>query len=357
MEIKNINGSSFKREIYKGEGLLKMLKPKVLKKGDTIGVVTPSAPAPVKYRDRYQRGLNQLRKMGFKIIEGKCSNLNQSYRSASIKERSEEINDLIYNNEVKAIISTIGGLNSNSLLPYIDYEYIKKNPKIFMGYSDVTALLLGIYSKTGLTTFYGPAVIPSFGEYPEMLQKGKEYFEDVVQLKKKAPFSLDIPDKWTEEMLDWTTQSRQKEMVKNKGWVCLRAGSARGKLIGGNLNTMAGFIGSDFFPELKNSILFLEDSFKDMAIQERLLSMLKLAGVFDEINGLVIGKHEHFNDLNSPFSMDELLIEIIGDRNIPILTNVDIGHTFPSHVFPIGIEVKLNSTNGIITFLENGVSE
>ncbi|MFZ3590677.1 hypothetical protein ACOI1C_15845 [Bacillus sp. DJP31] len=128
-------------------------------------------------------------------------------------------------------------------------------------------------------------------------------------------------------------------------------------LIGGNLNTMSGFMASDYFPTLKDSILFIEDSFKDMAIQERSLSMLKVAGVFDEIRGLIVGKHEHFNNLDSPFTIEELLIEIIGDTNIPILTNVDIGHTFPSHVFPIGIEIELDASSGTITFLEDAVIE
>ncbi len=337
------------------KGCYPMLKPKALKKGDTVGIITPSSPAPVLFRERYQRGLNQLEKMGFEIIKGSCSNKIQAYRSSSIIERAEEINELIYNDEVKAIISTIGGLNSNSLLPYIDYEYLKSKPKVVMGYSDVTALLLGIYTKTGLTTFYGPAIIPSFGEFPEMISKGKEYFEDIVKLKKRAPFSLEVPLEWTEERLDWNLQDRGKEMAKNDGWITLREGNATGKLIGGNLNTMSGFIGSEYFPNLKGAILFIEDSFKDMAIQERSLSMLKVAGVFDEIAGLVIGKHEHFNDLGSPFSLDELLIEIIGDTNIPILSNVDIGHTFPSHVFPIGIEVNLDTIQRIITFLEDGV--
>nr|WP_205603807.1 S66 peptidase family protein [Bacillus mesophilus] len=328
-----------------------------MKQGDHIGIITPSAAAPVRFNERYNRGLDQLRIMGFHIIEGKCSNKIQAYRSSTIKDRSEEINEFIYNKDVKAVISTIGGTNSNSLLPYIDYEYLKKNPKIFMGYSDVTALLLGIYAKTNVTTFYGPAIVPSFGEFPRMLPTGKEYFENVVQRKKKAPYTLEIPDVWTEEMIDWNTQSREKQMVKNEGWKSLRPGCVKGRLIGGNLNTMSGFLASDYFPDLKGSILFIEDSFKDMAIQERSLSMLKVAGIFDEIEGLIVGKHEHFNDLDSPFSIDELLLEIIGDTDIPIITNVDIGHTFPSHVFPIGIEIELNATTGTITFLEDGVEE
>ncbi|WP_421383074.1 S66 family peptidase [Bacillus salacetis] len=332
-----------------------MRKPERLKKGDTIGIITPSTPAPVLFKERYERGLNQLKSMGFNILEGVCSNSSQGYRSATIRDRAAEINELIRNPEVKAIISTIGGTNSNSLLPYLDYESLKKQPKIIMGYSDVTAILLGIYTKTGMTTFYGPAIVPSFGEYPEMFPEGREYFVNSVMHQQAIPYTLEIPAEWTEEMIDWRTQDRPKKMVPNPGWSSIQRGKVRGKLIGGNLNTMSGIIASDFFPDLKGAILFIEDSFKDMATEERSLSMLKLAGVFDDIAGLIVGKHEHFDDCNAPFTFEELLLEVMGDRQIPIMTNVDIGHTFPSHVFPIGIEAELDADNGRITFLENGI--
>jgi muramoyltetrapeptide carboxypeptidase len=333
-----------------------MMKPERLKRGDTIGIVTPSTPAPVLFKERYERGLTQLRSMGFTILEGKCSTSSQGYRSAPIKQRAEEINEFIRNKDVKAIISTIGGTNSNSLLPYIDFEGLRKHPKIFMGYSDVTALLLGIYAKTGMTTFYGPAVVPSFGEFPEMLPTGREYFENTVMDQQALPYTLEVPSEWTEEMIDWRAQDRAKKMIQNSGWNTLKKGIVRGKLVGGNLNTMSGILASDYFPPIKDAILFIEDSFKDMAVQERSLSMLKIAGILDSAAGLIVGKHEHFDDLNAPFSFEELLLEVLGDREMPILTNVDIGHTFPSHVFPIGIEAELDADRGRITFLESGVS-
>ncbi|QHS24082.1 LD-carboxypeptidase [Virgibacillus sp. MSP4-1] len=332
-----------------------MIKPRALKEGDKIGIITPSTPAPVIFKERYQRGLKFLNNLGYEIVEGSCSNHHQAYRSGSIKDRVHELNDFIYDDDIKAIISTIGGTNSNSLLPYIDYEYLKDHPKIIMGYSDVTALLLGIYAKTGLVTFYGPAIVPSFGEYPEMLPKGVEYFKDVVIKQKTAPYILDVPNRWTDEMLDWNTQTRAKKMYLNEGWTCLRKGKAYGILVGGNLNTLSGFLNTEYFPDLTGSILFIEDSFKDMALEERLFSMLKVSGIFDKISGLILGKHEQFDDLNSPFTIDELLLEVIGDRDIPVLTNVDIGHTFPSHVFPIGININLDANQGQITFMEDGV--
>lgn len=130
-----------------------------LKKGDGIAVFSPSSPATVTAEGRYRRGKQYLEQKGFSIIEGALTGKRDCYRSGSIKERAAELNELILNPKVKCIMAAIGGMNSNSILPYIDYEALKANPKIIIGYSDVTALLLGIYAKTGMVTYYGPAMV------------------------------------------------------------------------------------------------------------------------------------------------------------------------------------------------------
>lgn len=296
-----------------------------------------------------------LRSMGLEVIEGPCASRRQAYRSAPILERANEFNDFLRNPEIKAIISAIGGTNSNSLLPYLDYDALRQNPKIIMGYSDVTALLLAIYSQTNLVTFYGPAVVPSFGEYPEMLWDGRRYFENVAMGRRSAPYALDVPKFWTEEVIPWEDQHRPKSLKVNTGWEPLKAGKATGPLIGGNLNTLSGIMASRYFPDVTGAILFIEDSWKDLATEERLFSMLKVSGVFDKISGLIVGKHEHLDTQQAPFSLQDLLLEVLGDVDFPVLAEVDVGHTFPSHVFPIGIRVSLNTHDASITFLEDAV--
>lgn len=133
-----------------------MILPKALKYGDTIGIYSPSSPVTYTSPKRFERAKLYLEQKGFHILEGSLAGQYDYYRSGSIKERADELNDLIRNPNVSCIMSTIGGLNSNSLLPYIDYETFQKNPKLMIGYSDTTALLLGIYAKTGIPTFYGP---------------------------------------------------------------------------------------------------------------------------------------------------------------------------------------------------------
>ena len=220
-----------------------MLIPPKLKRGDTIGIFSPSSPISATVPVRYRRGVDYLKSQGFCIREGALTGKRDGYRSGSIRERAEELNALIRDPEVRCIMSSIGGMNSNSLLPYLDYEALMADPKIIVGYSDVTALLLGIHQRTGLTTYYGPAAAASFGELPPYVDETFQYFWDVVGEGASLPWTLPTPAEWTEEHLDWANQTRSKVPVPNR-LVTLQGGQARGRLIGGNLNTMLGIWGT-----------------------------------------------------------------------------------------------------------------
>lgn len=150
---------------------MSILLPRRLSNGDTIGFFSPSSPATYFARLDFNEPKRILESKGFKLKSGKLTGKSDYYRSGSIQDRAEELNILIRDPEVRCIISTIGGYNSNALLPYIDYQALKADPKIIIGYSDVTALLLGIYAQTGLITFYGPALVASFGEFPLWLMR------------------------------------------------------------------------------------------------------------------------------------------------------------------------------------------
>lgn len=210
-----------------------------LKIGDSIGIFSPSTPITYICTRRFERSKKFLQDKGFKIIEGSLTGKNDFYRSGSIKERAEELNELIRNPEIKCIMSTIGGMNSNSIVPYIDYEAFKKSPKIIIGYSDVTAILLAIYAKTGINTYYGPALVASFGEFEPFVSETYDYFKEITMQELSLPYSLEKPKYWTDEFIDWETQDRSKERRGNK-WETVYEGIARGRLIGGNLNTMEG---------------------------------------------------------------------------------------------------------------------
>ena len=249
-------------------------------------------------------------------------------------------------------MSTIGGMNSNSILPYIDYEAFKKDPKIIIGYSDVTAILLAIYSQTGINTFYGPALVASFGELPPFVDYTYDYFKQIIVDDIKFPYSFKIPKFWTDEYINWHIQDRGKEKRENS-WITVCEGVASGRVIGGNLNTIQGIWGSKYMPEIKNGdILFIEDSLKDIATIERSFSFLKINGVLDKISGIILGKHELFDDLKTGRKPYEVLLEVLGDKKIPFIADIDCCHTHPMFTLPIGCKIELNATEKKILMIE-----
>lgn len=327
-----------------------MIPPK-LKKGDTIGIFSPSSPASATAPIRYQRALTFLRAKGFKIKEGILVGKQDFYRSGSIKARAEELNSLIRNPNVTCIMAIIGGMNSNALLPYIDYEALKQHPKIIIGYSDVTAILLGIYEKTGIITYYGPTVVASFGEFPPFVEQTFHYFLNVVGISAKFPYQIESPVMWSEERIEWEQQTRAK-IERHNTIRCLQPGRVSGRLIGGNLNTFQGIYGTPYFPYIQTGdILFIEDSYKDIATVERSLTLLYLSGVFERIAGLIIGKHEQFDDKGSGRCTADVLLEIIGIPTFPVIVDFDCAHTHPIITLPIGATVQLDATNVTLTIL------
>ena len=322
-----------------------------LKSGDSIGIFSPSTPITYTSPKRFERGKKFLIDKGFKIIDGSLTRKHDYYRSGTIKERAEELNQLIRNPEVKCIMSTIGGMNSNSILPYIDYEAFKRNPKIIIGYSDVTAILLGVYAKTGITTFYGPALVSSFGEFPPFVEYTYEHFKEMLMEDNIMPYEFPMPEFWTDEYINWAEQGRGKEKREND-WITVCGGTAKGRIIGGNLNTMQGIWGSEYMPEIKyGDILFVEDSLKNAATIERSFSFLKLNGVFDKISGIILGKDELFDDMNTDRKPYEILLEVLGENKIPFIADFDCCHTHPMLTLAIGAEIEMDATNKKITMI------
>ena len=312
----------------------------------------PSFPISATEPIRYERGIKYLENKGFQVKNGFLYKKNDFYRSGTIKERAAEFNDLLYDENIQIIMTSIGGNNTNSILPYIDYEYIKKHPKIIIGFSDITALLLAIYAKTGLVTFYDPDIASSFGELPPFVDWTFESFNAFVN-GISVPYNYEMPIAWTEEFIDWSEQDRAKKQYSNQ-WVCVKQGTCQGRLIGGNLNTMEGFFGTEYMPTInKGDILFIEDAEKDAYTIERSFSLLKLAGVFDKVSGIILGKHEKFDDNGTGKQPYEILLEVMGDPKVPILADFDCCHTHPMFTLPIGCSVMLDAARKQVSLTEH----
>ncbi len=236
---------------------MKPIKPKKLKKGDTIGVVSPSEPIENPEADeQFKSGIELLENLGFKI------KLSKFLSSKNPNEKAQDINEMFKDSNVKAIIASQGGETANALLPFLDYRSIKNNPKIFLGISDITVLLNAINKKTGLVSFHGNDVKWGFGREPTDYDK-KEFLETISNNKREIP------------------QNSERKIIRN--------GKATGKLIGGNLSCILKLAGTEYFPDFKDSILFLEEYKPTTEEVEYRLNQLKQIGVFNLVKGIVIG--------------------------------------------------------------------
>lgn len=322
-----------------------------LNKGDKIGIFSSSSPITATSPKRFSRAKVYLENKGFEIVEGSLTGKADHYRSGTIQERAAELNALIHRPDIKMIMSTIGGTNSNSLLPYLDYEALKQNPKMIIGYSDVTAILLAIYAKTGITVYYGPALVPSFGEFPPYVDETFQFFKQVLIDAPDYPYQVPTPAFWSDERINWEEKTGEKERRPNH-WRGINGGRARGRLIGGNLNTMLGFWGSPYMPEIKDGdILLIEDSMKPASQVEKNFSLLKVNGVFDRVGGILLGKHERFDDEGTGRQPIDLLLEVLHGTKCPIIADFDCCHTQPMLTMPIGANVEIDADQVTVTLL------
>jgi muramoyltetrapeptide carboxypeptidase len=326
-----------------------IIRPRAIAPGATLGVFTPSTPANVHFREKYLHGLAQIEALGFRWLEGDltASMKQQGYRAAGPRERAAELMSLVENPSVDAIVATIGGLNSSSLIPYLDFDAIRASPKILLGYSDVTSLHLAILAHSGVSTFYGPAVMPSFGEWPAMIDETRDLFLDAVWRHTHGARRLPMPRRWSSHFRDakgeaWRTVPR--EWQSNDGWRILRVGTASGDLVVANLNTLMAAAGTPYFPDVDGCILLVEEMSAPMGIEERSLRQLERIGVFDRIAGLIVGRPEFFDAQGAPFTYDELILEVVGERGYPIVTDFDCGHTHPMITLAERTPITLDAT-------------
>lgn len=308
------------------------IKPVKLTKGSTIGIVSVSAPEAAMEPEWFKRGAMAIEQHGYKVRIGSVAIDSHGYLSAEEKLMADDLNTFFQDDEIAAIICAGGGTNANRLLRHLDYEMIGKNPKIFVGISNPSVLLNAIYAKTGLVTFHGPTVVWNFGSPSGLPEYTASHFWPLVEGTYVAGAILPR-DKWS-----W--------------W---RNGKTRGRLIGGNLTSIEGLLGTPWAPEWKNSVLFWEDIGKPINRLDMTLTHFRDAGVFDGISGMIIGELVNCASPEGGQTFEEMLHEVIGDFSFPVLTHVDLGHTDDKITLPIGIEAELDSEHGIFSFLETGV--
>lgn len=330
-----------------------MIVPKRLSPGENIGFVSPSSGLAPFAMHRIDNAKFFFESQGYGVKIPPNALKNAGYISASIEDRLKDIHDLFMDDSVGAVISTIGGNFSNQLLDGLDFELIKKNPKIFLGYSDITVLHWAIFSQSQLATYYGPCVMTQFGEYPGILTYTLESFEKAITSKYlDQKQNILASEYFTDEILDWFAKKdleRPRVQNINTGYQWWREGRADGFLLGGaipSINHLAGTkywvnpSGSIFFIDIPEGILIGEG----LSIQDAdaYLTDLYNLGVFEKINGLVIGRPYHY----TPEQVEDLkniILRVTNKKKCPILFNVNIGHVDPIITIRYGAPASIDS--------------
>ncbi len=347
-----------------------LIKPRRLHPGDKVAAVTLSWGGPAVFPERYQAGKRQLKEsFGVQVMEMPHTLSEAGWLKAHPQARAEDLMQAFSNPEIKAIINTIGGEDSIRLLPCLDLDVMRNNPKIFMGYSDTTVMHF-VCRKAGIGSFYGPSIMAGFAENGGLFP----YMADSVR---KTLFSTDPvgvlepnTQGWTDERLDWgvpANQARKRALQHCTGWNFLQgSGLHRGQLIGGCIEVLDWLRGTCVWPEdseWDDAVLFLETSEDGPSPLDvaRLLRALAAQGVLKRISGLLFGRPggevgaEHFAEYDQ--AILEICVSEEGLSKLPIVTNMDFGHTNPMLVLPIGAEVQIDCARREVAITENAVVE
>lgn len=343
---------------------MNLVNPKHLKLGEAIGIISPSAGLAPLFPHRIENGKAMLEKMGFNVKFSDHALEQDGYISASPEKRATDIHQMFTDNDIKAIICSIGGNHSNQILKYLDFKMIAKNPKIFLGYSDITVLHMAFAKKSGLRTFYGPCLMSEFGEFPEIIPYTREYFEKATL--KTSPIGTVNPSvEWTEEFLDWFTKedlTRPRQLEKNEGYEWWKQGKAEGQLWGGTIPSLNHLAGTEYWVDLKGKILFFDlpegdDPASHLSLPwlDSFLADMDNLGIFSSIKGLIIGR-PYFYQPEDIKTLREYIEYYTKGHSYPVLYNANIGHTSPIITIPMGAITLLDSEKNEFSILESGVS-
>ena len=322
--------------IARGVGAAGVVKPKRLAPGDTVVLVAP-ANATFNTVD-LAIAKESLEALGFKVRVGSHLLDRHGYLAGDDKARAEDINKAFADPSVSAVHAIRGGWGSARLLPYLDFDTIRRNPKVLIGYSDITALLLSVYGKAGFVTFHGPIGMGRWDAY------SLDYYKRVLFNGEQVTYSNkhDLSERNALVQVDYRTQT-------------ITPGTARGRLVGGNLTVMTAILGSPYLPDWDNTILFTEDTHEDYYRIDRMLTQLKLAGVLGKIKGFVFGSCAECGPGDGNFgalTLEEIFADHITPLGVPAWSGAMIGHGQPQWTLPLGVEVEIDAGAGTIRLLE-----
>jgi muramoyltetrapeptide carboxypeptidase len=307
-----------------------MLLPRPLKRGDKVGLISPSAAT--SERIQFQFAQESLEALGFEVKLGENLKNRRGHLAGTDEERANDLNSMFTDEEIKAIICIRGGSGAARILPLIDYKNIRKNPKPILGYSDITALHTAIHAETGLITFHGPNGTGSWNSFNVSQFESMFFNRDLVTFENEMIKGDDL-------------------IVKQNRIQTLRPGRAKGKILGGNLTVLTSLSGTPYLPDFKNSILFIEDIGEDPYKIDRMMSTLKLNGTLGKIKGFIFGQCTDCNPSGGygSLTLDDILDDYILPLKIPAYKGAMIGHVAKQFIVPYGAEVEMDAEKGIFS--------
>lgn len=316
------------------------IRPPRLRRGDEIRVIAPSLSLAIIGAETQTIAKQRFTELGLKLSFGTHVEECDDFGSSPIESRIADLHEAFADSKVKAILSVIGGYNTNQLLPFIDWALIEANPKILCGYSDITALTCSIYAKTGLITYSGPHY-STFGM--------REHFDQTLEWFTAAfmaggPFVVEPAATWTDDA--WYLDQSNRDIKPNEGVWVMAEGQAEGVLVGGNLCTLNLLHGTEYMPDLAGSILFIEDDSESLphTFDRDLTSITQQSG-FDLVKGLLIGRFQEKSEMTRT-KLHSILASKPELGEIPIVANVDFGHTDPVLTLPVGGTARLEASLG-----------
>ena len=303
-----------------------ILKPPRLKVGDTVALVSP---ASMVFKDELKYINMILGQQGLKVKVATHTLDQYGYLAGRDIDRATDVNAMFADDTVQALVTTRGGWGSGRILPLLDYDLIRQNPKIIIGYSDITALLLAIYTRSGLVTFHGPSGTSVWNKFSVDYLKAILFDAKAIMLQPPT------------------------NIVET-----IRGGKARGRLVGGNLSVLTAMVGSGYLPEWRGEILFVEEVGEDVYRVDRMLTQLSLAGVLQKLQGFVFGQCIKCLDEKDDFptlTLWQVLLDHIQPLGIPAWYGTMIGHIRDKFTVSLGVEVEIDSDLGTIQMLETAV--
>lgn len=315
------------------------IRPKRLQPGDTIGVISPAGA--IFESEPYEIAVESMQALGLKVKLGEYVKSRHGHLGGTDRERAQELNTMFRDPEVDGIICLRGGAGAARILNLLDYEAIRKNPKIFIGYSDITALHLAIFKKTGLVTFHGPLATSTWNPF------AVEHFTKLLFEAESVEYS-NPADKG-----NLLTQTKNRVRT-------ITPGTATGELLGGNLSVLTGLMGTPFFPtDWQGKILYLEDVGERIYAVDRMLSQLQLGGVLEQVRGVIFGKCSDCEPGGASgygsLTLEEVLDHFLKPLNVPAFSGAMIGHISDNVTIPNGIRAEMNAEEGTFRLLNAAV--